>query len=154
MSTSTTINGTSYASVESAFTNGVPAAGIYTALKDVGGMPPVEGPDEYEEIPVTFLGVGGVGNIWGDFRGRDIEIYLVIVGTSKTDNETRRNALIAGLTGNGSLPARFGVTVPGGTQRLGCKLARGGAKIVAWMTFGNMFCSLLKLNIRQMSTTN
>ena len=156
MGTTTTINGTGYASIETAFnnSNGVPSAGIYTALKDTGGMPPCEGPDEYEQIPVTFLGVSGVGTIWGDFRGRDIEIYLVIVGTTKADNETKRNSVIGGLTGNGSLPARFSVTVPGGTARQGCMLARGGARIVAWMNLGGMYVSLLKLNIRQMSTTN
>ncbi len=158
MSTTTSINSVSYSSIDALGSSF--AAGIYTALKEVGGQPPMEGADEYEELPVTFLGVSGVGLIWGDFRGRDISVDLVFVNTSKANVETARNGLITGMQSGSAPPARFSVTVPGGSARAGCKLMRGGVQPISWFTLCSsiggtrFFCQLVRFHLRQMSTSN
>lgn len=148
MATTTSIAGQNYSSFDAAFAGAVstPAAGVYTALPPYGG-PPREGSPEYEEILVTFLGVDGVGTKQGGFRGRDIDIDIVIADTSKANVETARNALLALLP----TTSRVSVTVPGGTARPGCKLKRGSGKVEEWFTIGTAICCRLTLNIRQMS---
>ena len=150
MATSTSINGTSYSSFEAAFVAGALTAGTYTALAPYGS-PPREGSAEYEEMLITFLGISGVGRKFGEFRGRNITIDIVIVGASKSACETSRNTLLGTM-----LPptSRFSVTVPNGTARAGCTLVRGSGQVREWQTLDGKILALLTLDIRQLSETN
>lgn len=153
MATTTSIAGTGYSSFEAAFGGNVstPAAGVYTALPPYGS-PPRESSAEYEELPIIFFGVSGVGTKGGnsDFRGRNFIIDMIIAGATKAAIETSRNALLATMAPN----ARFSVTVPGGTARPGCKLVRGSGEVKDWINLGGNIICTLTLNIRQMSLSN
>lgn len=149
MSTTTAIAGNNYDSLDAAFTTIDPANGVYTAI-DKLGRPPLEGSPEYEELLVTYFGISGVGTKQGGFRGRDIEIDMVIVNASKSAVESARNTLLATMP----TTSRFSVTVPGGTARAGCKLKRGSGQVKEWFTIGTKYCCTLTLNIRQMSETS
>lgn len=148
MATSTSIAGTSYSSLEAAYGAGAtsPTAGIYTALPPYG-QPPWEASPEYEEMLVTYLGLDGVGTKQGGFRGRNIGVDIVIIGASKSDIETSKNALFAAMP----TTSRFSVTIPGGTARLGCKLVRGSGEVKDWSTLDGKIVACLMLRIRQMS---
>ncbi len=151
MSTSTSINGTSYTSFDGAFSGTVvePADGTYTAVAPFG-IPPREGSPEYEELLVTYAGVSGVGTKQLGFRGRDITIDLISTATSRSTIETARNGILSGMTPT----SRFSVTIPSGTARLGTKLKRGGCTVKSWFTIGTKTCCLYTLELRQMSETN
>lgn len=151
MATSTSIAGTSYNSVEGSYGAGAtsPTAGVYTALAPYGD-PPQEGSAEYEEIPVSYLGVDGVGTKQGGFRGRNLTIDMVIIGATKSACMSSHATLLATMP----TTSRFSVTVPGGTARPGCKLLRGSGKITKWETLDNKIVALLTLEIRQMSLTS
>lgn len=148
MATDTAIAGTTYKSLEHAYNGGVttPAAGVYTALPPYG-LPPWEASPEYEEMPITYLGLDGVGTKQGGFRGRNIGVDIVIIGAAKSDIETSKNALFAAMP----TTSRFSVTIPGGTARPGCKLVRGSGEIKDWSTLDGKILACLMLRIRQMS---
>lgn len=153
MAQETTVIGTgnNFRSVDYAWNGGgiTPADGTYTAC-DKLGRPPMEGPPEYEEIPVNFLGVDGTAFKQGGFRGRDVTIDIIIIAASPTAREVARNALLA-LFPNTS---RITVTIPGGTARPGCKLIRGGANVKENFSIGGKFCLSMTLQIRQFSLVN
>ncbi len=152
MATTTAIAGGSYTSLDAAFasdSNIDPVSGVYTAIDKIG-RPPLEGPEEHEQIMVKILGIPGVGTKQGGFLGRNITIDIVIVGSSKSDAESKKNALFAAMP----TTSRFSVTVPGGTARPGCKLAQGSGQPKEWFNLGSRYCCLLTLEIRQMSETN
>lgn len=120
--------------------------GTYYALPPVGN-PPLEGDAEYDELPVAFAGVDGVGTKNLGFRGRDITIDLLFVQASEAAAQTAKNALIAALR-----VARFSVTVPGGTARPGCRLKRGGFSDGRWLTISRRHVLFCTVQIRQMNT--
>jgi hypothetical protein len=146
--------GTAYKAItEATWTSGEPPAGIFYPQSPLGN-PPTEGEAETEYLLITFLGIDGVGEISGGFRGRDETLELIIVDTTKGGVETKRNALLATMQ-SGTPNARFNVTLPGGTSRDGCRLTRGGIKILkATFTIGTKICQWIRLDVRQMSTSN
>jgi hypothetical protein len=146
----TSLAGTNYRSLDFAWGATVtPADGVYTAI-DKMGRPPMEGDPEYDQIPVKYLGVDGVGMKLGGFNGRNILIDIIIIAASPTARETARNALIATMP----VTSRFSVTIPGGTARPGCKLVQGGAQVKENFCISGKFCLSMTLNIRQMSLSN
>lgn len=145
--------GTAYGAIVDNITSGEPNVGIYYPQSPLG-LQPMENEGENEYMLVTFHGIDGIGEIDSGFRGRDLTIELIIADTTKGGIETQRNALIAAMQ-NGTPAARFSVTIPGGTQRQGCRLTRNGCKILKpSFQLGTKICQWIQLNIRQLSTTN
>lgn len=151
MPDSMVINGTSYASLATAFTNGVgqPASGTYFVTQPFGIQPREEDP-QYDDILVGFAGVDGLGRKRMGFRNRKILVMLVTIGATRTAVEASKTAILDSVT----QLARFSVTVPGGVERQGCTLARGGADLENWVSIANKWCLVYALSFIQLSTTN
>lgn len=120
-------------------------AGIYYA-KDILGNPPFEGNPEYEEMPIAYAGIDGIGTKNLGFRGRDINLELISLGSTQTIAKGAINTLLATLTPG----LRVSVTVPGSSARPSCKLKRDGCKELSWFTFGGMCAIKFSLAIRQL----
>lgn len=118
--------------------------GNYYALAPLG-MPPLEMDPEYEEMPVAFAGVGGMGTKQLGFRGRDINFDMIFLGADESTVQTARNAMITTLQAG-----RFNCTVPGGTQRNNCRLKRGGFRETRWFVIGQKHALQCAVQVRQL----
>lgn len=145
------VNGNTIKPLDQCWTQGggKPLAGLYYAL-DPYGEAPRAGAPEYEELPVTFPGVDGVGLKRFGFRGRDINATICVIGATKAACETTWAAFGTSIT----QLARYTITMPGGTVLQGCKLTRGGGRLVRWVNFNTWIMGIADCDWRQLSTTN
>lgn len=146
MGTALSLAGSPISPISDAGTETV-AAATYYAIDPIG-KPPAEGDPEYEEMPVSFAGVDGVGTKGLGFRGRDIYVEVLFVATSKANARTAKNSLITTMRN-----ARFSVTVPGSTARPSCRMVPGGFVDLKEMTLNGKHVLHCGLKIRQMGTS-
>lgn len=145
-----TINGNSYDDLTAAFNAGQqPTSGTYYVLAPFG-EPPLAGPPEYEEVEVSFPGVDGVATKRLGFRGRNIWAMLIVIGASKAAVQSSVNTMQSSF----AQQARYTISMPGGTQYQGCKLARGAATQTSWSTIGDKVCCIVACQFRQLSLQN
>lgn len=119
----------------------------YYALPPLGN-PPLEGPAEYDERVIGFTGIDGLGTKNLGFRGRDIDLEMIFLATTKANAETAKNALFTALRA-----ARFSVTLPGGTARPSCRLKKEGFKQLREFALGGRTAIHCSVNIRQLNLT-
>jgi len=120
------------------------AIGTFYALAPLGNVP-LEHDPEYDEMPLAFPGVDGVGTKNMGFRGRDIDIELIFLNSTESNIRTAKDTLIDKMA-----KKRFTVTVPGGTQRPSCKLKRGGARELFISHLGGRMSMKVRINVRSM----
>lgn len=147
---SVTINGTSYANFTDAFTNGVPAAGVYKALPDVG-IPPMFDLPVHDRRDVTFPGVPETGQ--KDYGGnstrkRPLYIDLVVVGTATTFY-TNLAALHTVIKNNTRYTVSFG-----GQSFDGCKMAGPHGPPIAYFHMRGRVVAVFRIPLVQMGTSN
>ena len=145
-----TINGLTYKSLDECWgVGGRPLAGVYYSLDPFGEAPRASAP-EYEELSVTFPGVDGVGIKRFGFRGRDIFITLCLIGADKAAVENQWLVINASITQLN----RFTIVLPGGTTFQGCKLVKGGGRLIRHINFNNYILGIADLELRQLSVSN
>ena len=144
MADSLSLAGSTFESIATA--KGVPwTNGSYYAVPPLG-QPPLEHSEEFEEMPVAFPGVGGVGIKNLGFRGQDIDLELIFINATQVAIESAFNSLMNALT-----ETRFSVTVPGGTAHTtNVELKRGGMRKERWFNIGGKLGLLVSLALRKM----
>jgi hypothetical protein len=143
------INSQSYRVVTDAFIPGGINTGVYYAIPPVG-FPPRVGAEERDMRIIDFPGVDGCWTKTFGFRGRSIEIQLIVIGSNKQDCADKRNTMLAYV----NVINRFTIFFPGVGTYMGCKLITGGAQISENFTWHNRVCEKVNLQFRQYSETN
>lgn len=149
MATSVSIKGTTYNDFASGFVNGVPTAGVYHALPEVGAIPTFDVMC-HDRREIRFPGVPGTGEKdYSNNEGikRFIYIDLVIVGTSSTYRSALKT-LMDSLDDN----TRYNVTV--GSSFDGCKLLCPCGPPIQTMNFLGVIAATHRFVFKQLSLTN
>lgn len=146
------LNGITYTSWDDAFTGGLssPGNGIYYALRP-DGLPPAFREPVFDDRSVSYPGVDGRGKKRYGYRGRQIDIELIVVGSTLGGAETAITNLLSGTAGLKKL-ARYTVAMPGGTSFDGCTLA--ACSRLSEFKCGTKICVFMGLTFEQMSETN
>ena len=121
--------------------------GIFYALPPLGQQP-FENEEEFDELPIVFPGVDGVGIKNMGFRGRDIDTVLIYLNVDQAASEASKVTMLTALQGK-----RFSITVPGGTARNNCKIKRGGFRLQRGYTIGGRFALQAAVTFRQMDNS-
>lgn len=150
MATSVSINSVTYNDFATAFSNNIPAAGVYHALPDVGKYPCFDALI-HDRREITFPGVPWTGE--KDYsldtgRKRLIYIDMVFVGTSATLRSNLKT-FQDGVDTN----TRYTVVV-GGQSFPGCKLAGPSGPAFFECSFKDIVVQAFRFVFKQLSDSN